>query len=114
MICVALSLLLLLPRSLLLDIHASGSHERRRLLLCRKIAVQLLPQGGLLWPRCEPRDVLEWAVLEYVRSVHRSGVTGTHLPLCYFHLIVHMCPHPVMAGIHWSVTSACVHRVGFE
>ena len=43
------------------------------------------PSGGLLWPRCEPRDVLEWAVLEYVRSVHWSGVTGAHLYLSYFH-----------------------------
>ena len=81
-----------LPRSHLLDVHASGSHGRRRLRQGCKVAVQLLPQGGLLWPRCEPRDVLEWAVLEYVRSV-----TGAHLRLSYFHLIVQMCPHPVMA-----------------
>ena len=57
---------IVLPRSLLLDVHASGLHERRHLLQGRKVAVQLLPQGGLLWPGCEPWDVLEWAVLEYV------------------------------------------------
>ena len=39
-------ILLLLRRSLSLDVHASGSHERRRLLQSRKVAVQLLPQGG--------------------------------------------------------------------
>ena len=38
--------LILLTRSLLLDVHASGSHERRRLPRGRKVAVQLLPQGG--------------------------------------------------------------------
>ena len=37
--------LLLLPRSFLLDVHTSGSHEQRRLLQGRKVAVQLLPQG---------------------------------------------------------------------
>ena len=67
------SVSLLLPRLLFLDVVASGSHERRRLLQGHKVAVQLPPQGGLLWPRCEPRDVLGWAVLE-VSSGHAASL----------------------------------------
>ena len=44
------------------DDPVSGSHERHRLPQGHKVTVQLLPQGGLLWPFYEPQDVLEWAV----------------------------------------------------
>ena len=50
----ARKLLLLLPRLFPFDVQASGSHKRRRLTQGHKVAVQLLPQAGLLWPRCEP------------------------------------------------------------
>ena len=66
----SLLLLLLLFLDRRLDDHTSGLHERRLLLQGRKVAVQLLPQGGHVWPRSEP-SLLDF-ILFYYNGIARE------------------------------------------
>ena len=88
---------LLLCRSLPSHAHASGSHKYRCPLQGRQVTMELLTQGGLVWPCCAPQSIVKWAVLEQMFCGHRSGVIAEHLRLANPHFVVEMSSQPRMS-----------------
>ena len=80
------------------DGDACPSHVCCRSPQGRQVAVEPVPQWGVLRPCFLPENIVEWAALEQVLSGHRGCVTGAPVRLTNLEFVEHVGVHPVVSS----------------